>query len=68
MCQGRTGIEHSRRTKVNQERRQLLDTYARTGFFTLDQDLIDELHKAVFIWSGDWAHPKDLIHFDLEGW
>ena len=53
---------------MKQERRQLLDSYARTGFFTRDQNLIDELHKAGFIRGGDWTYPKDFMHFDLEGW
>ena len=52
---------------MKQERRQLLDRYARTGSFTLDQNLVDELHKAGFIRGGDCPHPEDFMRFDLEG-
>jgi hypothetical protein len=45
---------------VKQERRQLLDTYARTGFFTLDQNLIDEFHNAGFIWGETGRIRKTL--------
>jgi subtilisin family serine protease len=38
---------------------------ARTGFFDLDQRLIDALTGAGMTWGGSWASSKDFMHFEL---
>ena len=46
-------------------RRRVLNGYARTGFFDLDQSLIDAFTGAGFSWGGQWQHEKDFMHFEI---
>ena len=46
-------------------RRQALDGYAQTGFFNLEQPLIDALVGAGFQWGGRYRHSKDFMHFEI---
>jgi len=48
--------------------RKILDGYARTGFFNLEQPLIDALVGAGFGWGGNWRSRKNFMHFELLGW
>jgi hypothetical protein len=50
-----------------QERRSVLDSYARTGFFNLEQPLVDALIEAGLQWGGSWERRKDFMHFELGG-
>jgi hypothetical protein len=46
-------------------RRRTLDSYARNGFFDLEQPLIDAFTGAGFLWGGQWQHEKDFMHFEI---
>jgi len=50
-----------------QKRRRVLDSYARTGFFNLEQTLVDALIEAGLQWGGEWDRRKDFMHFELGG-
>jgi hypothetical protein len=45
--------------------RARLDAFARGGFLTLEQPLVDALIRVGFTWGGDWKSEKDFMHFDL---
>jgi subtilisin family serine protease len=45
--------------------RTRLAQLAQTGFFDLDQRLIDALQAAGLTWGGSWRTSKDFMHFEL---
>jgi len=45
--------------------RYTLRKYAREGILNLPKDVVDAMKKAGFIWGGDWAVHKDIMHFDM---
>jgi hypothetical protein len=46
-------------------RRGILNRYAQTGFFNLEQSLVDAFIRAGFGWGGRWRTHKDFMHFEL---
>ena len=45
--------------------RTRLDRFARSGFCTLDEALINALLAAGLNWGGSWSSSKDFMHFEL---
>jgi hypothetical protein len=46
-------------------RHSVLNSYAKKGFFNLQQELVDALVGAGFSWGGGWKNEKDFMHFEI---